>query len=247
MKWRVIGPERRRGFMNLALEEACMEAAGAGKVPPTIFFYEWERPAVIIGHFQKLHDEVDEEECKKHGVDIIRRITGGGAMYQDNEAMTFGVIAPQNLLPIDINQAYMHVCSRIVDALALLGIEAEFKPINDIVIAGKKVSGSALTRRYGATMVHGTLLHTLNVEKMFTFLKVGRAKISDKGIQSAKERVTAITHHKNATRDDVYNALVAAFTKNREFHRSSWTDFELQRAEQLLKERYMNPEWVYRR
>ncbi|MBI4020534.1 MAG: lipoate--protein ligase family protein, partial [Candidatus Aenigmarchaeota archaeon] len=200
MQWRVIGPEKRRGVMNLALEEACMEAVGAGEASPTIFFYEWEKPAVIIGHFQKLHDEVDVDECGKHGVDIIRRITGGGAMYQDGEAMTFSMITPEALLPHDVNQAYRRVCGHIVDALRLLGIESEFKPINDIIVTGKKVSGSALTRRNGATMVHGTLLYTLDVDKMFAYLKVGRTKISDKGIQSVKERVTAIKHHKDVAK-----------------------------------------------
>lgn len=245
--WRIIGPERRRGQLNLALEEACMEAVGSGKSPPTIFFYEWEKPAVIIGHFQKLHDEVDVGLCRQHGVDIIRRITGGGAMYQDDKAMTFGVIAPDGMLPGDINKAYRHVCGHIVDALELLGIPSEFKPINDITVAGKKVSGSALTRRSGATMVHGTLLYTLDVEKMFTFLKVGRAKISDKGIQSVKERVTSISHHKDVPKGDVYKALVSAFTKDREFHHGKWTDSEMRRAEELLRERYTNPEWVHRR
>lgn len=247
MKWRVIGPERRRGFMSLSLEEACMEAVGAGAAPPTIFFYEWEKPAVIIGHFQKLHDEVDAEECKRQGVDIIRRMTGGGAMYQDDQAMTFGVIARENMLPRSISEAYKEVCSRIVDALALLEIESEFKPINDIVVAGKKVSGSALTKRHGAVMVHGTLLHTLDVEKMFTFLKVGRTKISDKGIESVKERVTSISHHKNATKDEVYRALLSAFTREKEFHNGSWTDSEVRRAEELQRERYTNPEWINRR
>ena len=244
----MIGPERRSGFMNLALEEACIEAVGVGKAPPTIFLYEWERPAVIIGYFQKLHDEIDADACSRHGIDIIRRITGGGAMYQDNESMTFSFIAPEGIMPSGINESYRKVCGHIIDALNELGIESEFKPINDIIIGGKKVSGSALTRRNGAVMVHGTLLHTLDVEKMFTFLKVGRAKISDKGIQSVKERVTAITHHKDATRDEVYQALIKAFSKGKKIHPASpWTDSEIQRAGELLKERYMNPGWTYKR
>ncbi len=247
MEWRIIGPERRKGQMNLALEEACIEAVASGKAPPTLFFYEWENPAVIIGHFQKVHDEVDAEACRIHGVDIIRRITGGGAMYQDGEGMTYGFIVPDTALPNDIGQIYRHVCGNIVEALKLLGILSEFKPINDIVISGKKVSGSAMTKRCGAVLVHGTLLHTLDVEKMFRFLKVGRTKISDKGIASVKERVTAITDHRKVTKEDLYNALAAAFTKNKDYQRGGWTDFELQRAGELLKERYMNPEWIYRR
>lgn len=247
MRWRVIGPEKRRGPTNLALEEACIENVGIGRSPPTVFFYEWEKPAVIIGHFQKLHDEVDVPLCEQHGVDIIRRITGGGAMYQDDKAMTFGVIAPENEMPASINSCYHEVCGKIIDALGMLGIEAEFKPINDITVAGKKISGSAMTKRKGAVMVHGTLLHTIDVEKMFTFLKVGRTKISDKGIQSVKERVTSITHHKDVSRGEVYDALARAFTEGKEFYTGQWSEGEILRAKQLIQERYINPEWIYRR
>ena len=168
-------------------------------------------------------------------------------MYQDNDAMTFGVIAPEKMLPIDINQAYREVCGKIVSALDVIGITAEFKPINDIVVAGKKISGSALTRRSGATMVHGTLLHTLDVEKMFTFLKVSRAKISDKGIQSVRERVTSIAHHRNVGKKEVYDALAFAFTRGKDFYTGEWSKEEIRRAEELLKERYMNQEWIERR
>ncbi len=248
MKWRVIGPERRRGFMSLALEEACVERVGKGDVPPTLFFYEWEKPAVIVGHFQKIHDELNIDNCKLHDLDIIRRTTGGGAIYQDDQGgLTFGVIVPDQMVSKDINKTYQEICAGVVRGLSNLGIQSEFKPINDIIVNGKKISGSAQTRRSGAVLVHGTLLYDLDVKKMFTFLRASQEKISDKMIQSIEERVTSIRHHKAVTKEDVYAALIKGFLDGKDFSHDSWTTEELQRAEQLVKERYTNPEWVYRR
>jgi lipoate---protein ligase len=247
-QWRVIGPEKRRGALNLALEEACLESISRNEAPPTLFFYEWEKPAVIIGYFQKLHSEVNVEACGLAGIDIIRRISGGGAMYQDNDGgLTFGVIAPENALPKDINEAYRFVCGRVIDGLRAIGIKSEFKPINDIQVNGKKISGSAQTRRKNAVLVHGTLLYTLDAGKMFTFLTVGKEKISDKFIASVHDRVTSIKDQKDVTKGQIYDALIKAFASEKNFYRGQWTAEELSRAEKIVKERHENPDWVYMR
>ncbi len=247
MSWRIIGPETWDAAMNAALDEACMEHVGSGG-QPTVRFYEWSPSAVVIGFFQKIQDEVDIELCRQKGIDIVRRTSGGGAMYLDNKGeITYSLIAPQHLLPNDVNECYRTVCRHIIDALASIGIQSEFKPINDIVTNGKKISGNALTRSSGATMVHGTLLYDLNLKDMFKVLKVGGEKISDKGIQSVEERVTCVKNLADIEKNRVKKALIEAFSYGKETEMATWTDQEMKRAKELAINKYKNDEWTYRR
>ena len=247
MKWRLIGPETWDAYMNMALDEACMEAVGNG-APPTIRFYEWSPSAVVIGYFQKIHNEVDVKLCKRLGIDVVRRISGGGAMYLDtNGEITYSLIAPQHILSNDINECYRTVCKHIIDALESIGIHAEFKPINDIVVSGKKISGNALTRCNGATMVHGTLLYDLNLKDMFKVLRVGGEKISDKGISAAEERVTSVRHNTITSKDDVKKALMDAFSADKDVVKDIWTQDEIKRAMHIAEHKYRTQEWIFRR
>ncbi|MBI4162560.1 MAG: lipoate--protein ligase family protein [Candidatus Aenigmarchaeota archaeon] len=247
MKWRIIGPETWNAAMNAALDEACMEFVGNGG-QPTVRFYEWSPSAVVIGYFQKIHDEVDVELCRQKGIDIVRRISGGGAMYLDTHGeVTYSLIAPQHMMPNNINECYRLICQHVIDALAAIGINTEFKPINDITSDGKKISGNALTRANGSTMVHGTLLYDLNLEDMFKVLKVGGEKISDKGIKSAEERVTCVKNIINIEKQHVKKALFDAFSSGKDIERTAWTEEELKRARELANIKYKNDEWTFRR
>ena len=94
--WRIIGLETREAFLNMALDEVCSEAVAARESLPTIRFYRWQPSAVSIGYFQSLEDEVAVDKCKEAGVDVVRRRTGGGAVFHDYEGeITYSVIAPE--------------------------------------------------------------------------------------------------------------------------------------------------------
>ena len=167
VEWRVIPLEENTAFKNMALDEAVSNAVASGESLPTIRFYGWGPSAVSIGYFQSLEKEVRLQECEKLGVDIVRRRTGGGAVYHDNQGeITYSVIAPQEYFPQDIIESYHVICGWIIDALNHLELHAEFKPINDIILNGKKVSGNAQTRRNGILLQHGTILYDLDPKKM---------------------------------------------------------------------------------
>lgn len=255
--FRVIELEIREAAMNMALDEACMEAVRSRDVLPTIRFYRWQPSAVSIGYFQSLEDEIATDKCAEAGVDIVRRRTGGGAVFHDYEGeITYSLIAPETLFPKGIIDSYKMICGWIIDALNRLGIKAEFKPINDIVIgegvsspdgqilSGKKISGNAQTRRGGVLLQHGTILYTVDVGKMFFLLKVGQEKIADKLIAAASERVTGLKIIKpDLAIEDVYMALMEGFTEGKKTEKGEWTVAELQRANDLLAERYKSDEW----
>ncbi len=247
MKWRVIPLQANNAFMNMAIDEAVSESVASGALP-TIRFYTWKPSAVSIGYFQGLNDEVDVNIAKELGVDIVRRRTGGGAVYHDATGeLTYSVIAPETQMPHGIRESYQLICGWIIDSLKALGISAEFKPINDIITAGKKISGNAQTRRNGVLLQHGTLLYDLDVRTMFTLLKVPKEKISDKMIQSVEERVTKVLNFGSFTIDEVYKAMLSGFTREKEFEIGSLSAEELGRAEELAKKRYSSNDWNFRR
>jgi lipoate---protein ligase len=248
MMWRVISYLENDAYMNMAIDEAMSELVAADG-PPTIRFYGWKPSAVSIGYFQGLEDEVDLANCSQLGVDFVRRRTGGGAVYHDNAGeITYSVIGSEELFPKDIIASYRLICGWICDSLSLLGITAEFKPINDITVSGKKISGNAQTRRHGVLLQHGTVLHSVDVDCMFSVLKVSDEKIKDKMIANVKERVTSITLQKPGTsRELVLHALLQGFTKGKSFEMGPLTQAEYARAVELSNERYRKKEWNWMR
>jgi lipoate-protein ligase A len=234
--------------MSMGLDEAVSEGVSRGTSPPTVRLYGWRPSAVSIGCFQSIGEEVDYPACLRAGVDVVRRRTGGGAVYHDeNGEVTYSVICPEDLMPLDLDASYRDVCGRIVDALGLLGVKAAFAPVNDVLVGGKKISGSAQTRRAGVFLQHGTLLLKLDRGRMFRFLKVREQKLEDKGIIEPGERVVALDEISSASKEEVLTALKTAFLKGRTWEAGSWKDDELTRARQLAEQRYSSREWNFSR
>ncbi len=247
-EWRVIPMETHNATMNMAIDEAVSNAVARGEVLPTMRFYRWQPSAVSIGYFQSLEDEVNLQVCKEMGVEFVRRRTGGGAVYHDYEGeVTYSVIGPENTFPKDITKSYHEICGWIIGGLGKMGIKAEFKPVNDIIAGGKKVSGNAQTRRGGVLLQHGTLLYDLDVRKMFSLLKVSREKISDKMIAAVEERVTCIKRQKDCTLEDTYKALLEGFTEGKKWSFGQLGEKELAEAKRLAETRYSSKEWNFRR
>ncbi len=246
--WRVIPLETHNAAMNMAIDEAISEAIAAGKAPPTIRFYRWKPSAVSIGYFQGLHQEVAVDVCQRLGVEVVRRRTGGGAVYHDYDGeITYSVIAPEGMFPKGIIESYQIICGWIIKSLMRLGLEAQFHPINDLLVGGKKISGNAQTRRGGVLLQHGTVLYDVDVDRMFSLLKVGQEKIADKLIADVKQRVTRVLDHTSLPIEEVYQALLDGFTEGKEFEEKQLTQEELKRAEELAQNRYATMEWNGRR
>ncbi|MBS3109647.1 lipoate--protein ligase family protein [Candidatus Woesearchaeota archaeon] len=247
-KWRMLRLQANDAFINMALDEAISKSVAESKSVPTIRFYTWEPSAVSIGFFQGIHEEVNLNKCRELGVDVVRRRTGGGAVYHDSSGeITYSVIAPEKMMPKGITESYHLICGWIVKSLDLLGIKSEFKPINDIITDFKKISGNAQTRRDGILLQHGTILYDLDVEKMFSMLKVGQEKISDKMIADVKQRVTSVLQQKNIPIEELYDALVHGFGDGKDFDFAGLTEEEMIQASLLAESRYKTEEWNFMR
>jgi lipoate-protein ligase A len=245
VQWRFIPIETHTAATNMALDEACAHAIAMGKANPTIRFYRWQPSAVSIGYFQSLAQEVDVNECRKQGVDIVRRRTGGGAVYHDYKGeITYSVIAPEKMFASNIVESYKQVADCIILGLKQLNVNAEFVPINDLIVNGKKISGNAQTRRNGILQMHGTILCDVDVDKMFSVLKVPDEKIKDKVIANVKERVTSLKHQGISDYQTVYQALMHGFLDGKEWKKGKWSEEEMEKAEILAEEKYGHPKWI---
>lgn len=254
MKLRLIdsGGAGLPGALNMGLDEAVLGAVSTGSSPPTLRLYAWSPPCVTVGYFQSLEDEVDLEACRAAGIDAVRRLTGGGAVFHEAE-VTYSLILPlgHELAPEDILESYRRICAGLVAGLERLGVEAAFAPINDIVVGGRKVSGNAQTRRKGCLLQHGTVLLDLEPERMFSLLKVPAEKLKGKLIEDVKARVTSLRSLLGRELDYAEAARVLregfASAWGAEFDESAPTEEEAAEARRLAETRFSQSEWNARR
>ncbi len=245
--WRVIGLKAYMGAENMAIDEAISDMVAREVSPPTIRFYRWLPGAVTIGCFQCINDEVDLDACRRLGIDFVRRRTGGGAVYHDPAGeITYSVIAPESYFSKDIRESYREICSCIVSGLANLGIGAAFRPINDVTVDGRKISGSAQTRRQGVLTQHGTVLYNLDRKTMFSVLKPSKLKLSDKPVASFEAGVACVKELCDATIGQLYDALLRGFTERKEWRFGAITKSELALAKNLTS-KYESYKWNFSR
>lgn len=243
--------------MNMAVDEAILEARILNQMPNTLRFYRWLPSAVSIGYAQDPAKEADLEACRLHGVDVVRRPTGGGAVYHDSEGeITYSVtVDEQTLGASDPLLIYNKLCSGIIKALGKLGAQANFDKgtptrCPNILITDKKVSGSAQLRRKNVILQHGTILMDLDLQKMFTFLRVPWAQSIEQVIPVARRKLTSVhlAINPKASMNDILNALTHGFSEalDARFSEGSLTPFETETAEKLYK-KYRSDEWNLKR
>jgi lipoate-protein ligase A len=236
---------------NMAIDEAIMrECSHTGM--PTVRLYSWKPAAVSIGYFQAIEEEVDLQRCKQLEIDVVRRITGGGAVFHDAElTYSFACREDSGILPKNILESYSQICNSLVLGLEQLGLTSRFVALNDVVVNNKKISGSAQTRRNGIVLQHGTILIKVDVEKMFSLLKVPDEKIRDKIIQNVKQRVTSIEEQtgREIYFQEVAEAITNGFSENfnAELAKGRLSIEESVLAEKIEKERFSAKEWNYLR
>lgn len=239
-------------FSNMAIDKAILVANSQELVPPTVRFYGWSPSAISIGYFQSLMEEVDIHACDRAGVDYVRRITGGGAVFHEKE-LTYSIVIPESHpeIPKNILNSYGRICGAVIKGLSQLGIESTYAPINDILADGKKISGNAQTRKHGTVLQHGTVLMDVDVDKMFSLLKVPNEKIKDKLITDVKQRVTSLSHclGNEVSFQKVAVAMKAGFQEEFqiELRPGKLTKNEQILAKQFEEETFSTKDWNQRR
>jgi lipoate-protein ligase A len=230
------------------MDEAILEAHIAGEVPDTLHFYRRAVPTISMGYFQKVGESVDTGECERRGVSIVRRKSGGSSIYTDSGQLIYGLVLHEKELPADRTDSFCVVCSALAEALRSYGIDARFRPMNDIEVGGRKISGNAQLRRKGSVLQHGTILVDTDLAAMDSVLKVVRSK--RESVARPSDRVATLSSLLGAApdMDEVKRRIadeVASKFKVR-FEKKGLSTLEKSIVRTLVGEYYGRKEWNLR-
>lgn len=248
-QWNLLRGPALAPMQQMATDQVLTEEVGAGRRGPTLRIWEWSSPAVVIGSFQSVKNEVDPDNAQRHGFEVVRRITGGGAMFiEPQSAITYSLYAPTELVQgMSFAESYAFLDAWVIQALQELGIDASYVPLNDIASPAGKIGGAAQKRLgTGAVLHHTTMAYDMDGDLMTQVLRIGREKISDKGIASANKRVDPLKSQTGLPRDEVIEALVSTFRAQNGLTDSAITAEESERVEQLVAEKFSTTDWVHR-
>ncbi|WP_069170298.1 lipoate--protein ligase family protein [Streptomyces griseus] len=252
--WQLIREAPQSPALHMALDEVITREVAAGRRPPTLRVWEWASPAVIIGSFQSLRNEVDPQGAARHGVTVVRRISGGGAMFvESGNTITYSLSVPASLVAgLSFADSYAHLDAWVLEALGDMGIKAWYQPLNDIATEVGKIAGAAQKRMIGpdggpgAILHHVTMSYDIDADKMLDVLRIGKEKMSDKGTASAKKRVDPLRRQTGLTREAVIDRMVESFRDRYGLTPGSIGAEELARARELATTKYSSTEWTAR-
>ncbi len=239
--WRLVDSGLVGAARSAALDEAILEAHVQGKVPGTLHFYLRSEPTVSVGYFQKLSETVDMAECERRGVRIVRRKSGGSSIYTDSGQLIYGLVVGEKELPADPKDCFRLICSAIARAISSFGLQAAYRPPNDVDVQGKKVSGNAQLRRRTSVLQHGTVIVATDLVTMDAVLRP-----AERG-KRPSDRVATITSllgHRPTIYDvqaRVAGEIAVAFDAR--FAESPLSAFERDEVARLVAERYGKKEW----
>ncbi len=247
--WKIIHSKAVSPVMHMALDEVLANEVGEGRRQPTLRIWEWDQPAVVIGSFQSLKNEVDPEQAKAHGFEVVRRVSGGGAMFMEaGSVVTYSIYVPGDLVQgMSFADSYAFLDEWLITALKSLGIDATYMPLNDITSPTGKIGGAAQKRLgNGAVLHHVTMSYDMDGEKMVQVLRIGREKMSDKGTKSAAKRVDPLRSQTGLSRADIIERMKATFAGLYGAVPGDITDDEYAQAEVLVAEKFGTEEWLTR-
>lgn len=252
--WRSLPLEIRNGFWNMALDEAILHKAIKKKVPNTLRFYKWKPSTASIGRNQSLQDEIDTEFAQKRGFNVVRRMTGGGAVFHDEtRELTYSIVCPIKMLEDlgakKVIEQFEIITQGIIIGLMNYGLKPEKDVIHcpAILLDGKKFSGNAQVRRKGFILQHGTILLDFDPELMYSVLKAPENVGKSRMVRSVRSKCIGIKNHIGSYDEaKLINSLERGFQMSLgiELERGTFTEEEKNLAETLVKDKYSNIKWL---
>jgi lipoate---protein ligase len=228
-------------YFNLAMEEYLMESLEEGQK----YFLLWRNaPSVIIGRHQNTVEEVNAAFIKEKGINVVRRISGGGAVYHDLGNLNFSfIVKDSSAEPYDFSKFTMPV----VRVLRKLGVMAESNSRNDLAIGGRKFSGNSQYIRRDKLLHHGTLLFDSNLDELENALNVQGDKIESKGVKSVRSRVTNISEHLDHDISvlEFRDLLLKGIGDEMEIVQRFLDEKTLEQVMQIMEKRYLSWDWNY--
>ena len=247
--WEIVHEKAVSPRMNLALDEVLTSRVGEGRRRPTLRIWEWDESAVVIGSFQSYRNEVDPEGAARHGFDVVRRISGGGAMLMAaGQIITYSLYVPASLVAgMTFADSYAFLDDWVLQALRSLGIDAVYQPLNDIASSSGKIGGAAQKRlANGGVLHHATLSYDIDGQVMTEVLRIGREKLSDKGTTSAAKRVDPLRSQTGLSRAEIIERFTDTFRSLTSAEDGAITAEEYADAEALVASKFATDAWLHR-
>lgn len=247
VEWTLLPNPKLAPRAQNAMDEVLLDEMAAGRRGPHIRFWNWQSNAVIIGRFQSVKNEVYEDAAREADVTISRRMTGGGAMLiEPQNAITYTIAAPETLVKgMDFGESYQFFDSWVLDSLRELGVDAWYVPLNDITSSKGKIGGAAQARKKGIALHHTTCAYAMTPGVLTRILRIGKEKLSDKGIASADKRVAPLRDQTDLDRDVIINHMIGFFRQKYGLQEDNFRPEELTRLDELVTAKYDTDEWVY--
>lgn len=215
--FRVVDAGLREGRYNIALDQAMVELHQQGRIPDSLRFIHFE-PIALIGRHQLLSSEIDLDYCRQHHIGVGRRITGGGAIYLDPGQLGWELVFSRRTLgAAALGESARRICEAAAAGLSRLDIDARYRPRNDIEVDGRKISGTGGFYDGDTLIYQGTVLVDPDLAAMLGALRVPRAKIAKRGLDSAAQRVVTLRELLGAaipTMEEVQRALLSGFEEH---------------------------------
>lgn len=248
-RWEIIPPSVLPTEVNVALDEVLTEEVGAGRRNPTLRLWDWQEPSVVIGSFQSVRNELEPAGVEKYGIKVVRRISGGGAMFMEaGNCITYSLYLPQTLVDgLSFADSYPFLDSWVMAALESLGIKAFYVPLNDIATDQGKIGGAAQKRLGNGGMLHHvTMSYDIDADKMVQVLRIGKEKLSDKGTASAKKRVDPLRRQTGVPRAEIIGRMMETFAGRYGATTTAVTPAELAAAHDRVATKFGTRQWLER-
>lgn len=271
--WRLLQDKPAAAAWNMAADESMMLSCLSGESLPTLRFYGWSPPAVSIGYFQKLSTGIDQAACLKLGIEIIRRLTGGRAVFHDQE-LTYSLVVNEAAayIPQTVTKSYCFFSRAIIAGLATLGIDAQMQypellrkkshtsrsaacfdaPSHyEITVAGRKLVGSAQVRRDGVLLQHGSILLSLQPERIAEVLQPSEVGCNETLAEKLADQAIGLDEIMGGLVDpvDLASAIRSGFEEQCgiNFRADLRTESEQNRIDELVANKYSAKAWNFLR
>ncbi|HIE18232.1 TPA: lipoate--protein ligase family protein [Candidatus Bathyarchaeota archaeon] len=251
-KWRLLEIEYpSRAGLNLAIDEALLRQTAKNKGSPIVRFWR-NRNAAVIGYSQCVEAEVNLELCRVRRIQIVRRITGGGAVYHDLGNLNYSIVIGSNhplMSRLDIQESYKVFLFGIVECLKKFGVNPSIDPSNSLLVQDRKISGSAQARKRGIILHHGTILVNSNLNLLSEVLKPQKKPSRQIGVPSKRGPVTNLSDEvtgkisMQAVKESLRRSFEEVFSVKTV--RSTLTSEERKVSQILYDEKYSRKEWNF--
>ncbi len=248
LDWDLIPYEPHPAHMHMALDEVLLQRVITGLRRPTVRFWEWIEPALVIGSHQSVVNEVDIGAAQELGFVVTRRMSGGGTMLcEPARTITYSLYVPATVVDgLSFRQSYSALDAWAVRSFAALGVPASYREINDIISPRGKIAGAAQARRRGFVLHHTTVAHSMDQALLPRLIRIGRERLSERGMRSAEKPVSPLSWFTPVDCVGVARHMERSFAADFEVKESRVARDELDAASELVATKYATPAWVDR-